>query len=312
MTAAHYAAVAGSVDCFEELLSHGADINAQDEFGQTPLMFAAQHSHYIAVQLMLKHGAKVNVTTKNGTTALMKAASTTHMHSQYCAEQLIDAKAKVNAVTVDGMTALAFATVANNIGMIELLAGANADTNAKLKDGRPIIMLASTNALISLLISYGADHLATDADDKGVTDRCTDLAECNALKVAIDSGIALRAYRQRRAVEREHRRQQSVEDRLKKRKAEEAMRKQILERFEEANTPAANTTAVIDDNSQVISKAAEEHKEPAPVADTNDDDDDGEGEPVAEAEDDEAERAAFRARTYEEWRRQSQSEVAAE
>ena len=46
------------------LLEHGADVDAQNELGQTPLILAANVGHYEAVEMLIRQGAKVNLKTK--------------------------------------------------------------------------------------------------------------------------------------------------------------------------------------------------------------------------------------------------------
>lgn len=54
----------------ETLLQAGCDINAADNNGRTPLMYAARYSQLTAVQLLLEAGANVNARDKGGMTAL--------------------------------------------------------------------------------------------------------------------------------------------------------------------------------------------------------------------------------------------------
>ncbi|AEF93295.1 Ankyrin [Desulfotomaculum nigrificans CO-1-SRB] len=55
------------------MLAKGANINAQNNIGITPLMFAAGKGHAKVVELLLAHGANVNDRDKDGRTALMHA-----------------------------------------------------------------------------------------------------------------------------------------------------------------------------------------------------------------------------------------------
>ena len=59
----------------ELLLDKGADIEAKDRYGQSPLMIAAARFGSEMVELLLEHGADVNVRSDNGASALMGAAA---------------------------------------------------------------------------------------------------------------------------------------------------------------------------------------------------------------------------------------------
>jgi ankyrin repeat protein len=55
------------------LLAKGADVNARDNTGGTPLILAAFEGRTNAVQILLAHGADVNAKDNKGETALMAA-----------------------------------------------------------------------------------------------------------------------------------------------------------------------------------------------------------------------------------------------
>jgi murein DD-endopeptidase MepM/ murein hydrolase activator NlpD len=58
-----------------EALNNGANVNARDQYGQTPLMYAASESESPAVlKTLLQAGAEINAQTDAGWTALMYAA----------------------------------------------------------------------------------------------------------------------------------------------------------------------------------------------------------------------------------------------
>jgi ankyrin repeat protein len=60
------------------LLEHGADINAQNQIGRTPLHWASIKGALEVVRLLLEHGSDVEVEDYDGKTALEFAADGGH------------------------------------------------------------------------------------------------------------------------------------------------------------------------------------------------------------------------------------------
>jgi hypothetical protein len=85
------------------LLEAGADVNAQDNSGFTPLQFATQHGNLESVNLMIDAGADVNRENRGGYTALLHAC----WHGQgKVAKRLLDAGADPFHRNHQNMTAL--------------------------------------------------------------------------------------------------------------------------------------------------------------------------------------------------------------
>jgi len=57
-----------------ELLAEGANVNANDRFGKTPLMYALHWRKPRSLKLLLRRGASVNAVDNFGQTALTRAA----------------------------------------------------------------------------------------------------------------------------------------------------------------------------------------------------------------------------------------------
>ncbi|MFN7114827.1 MAG: ankyrin repeat domain-containing protein [Alphaproteobacteria bacterium] len=64
------AAETGDLRTLRRLIEDGADINAGDAHGWTPLMKAAKNHHLKAVAELITAGAKLNAETRNGWNAL--------------------------------------------------------------------------------------------------------------------------------------------------------------------------------------------------------------------------------------------------
>ena len=73
------AASAGQADTVSALLAQGADPDARDANGQTPLMLAATAGHYETVRRLLGAGAQKNLKDNDGKTALDLATEHRHM-----------------------------------------------------------------------------------------------------------------------------------------------------------------------------------------------------------------------------------------
>ena len=110
-TPLHYAAAYGSLEALRAILSAGPDVNAQNDFGATPLMWAITEPE--KVRLLVAAGADVNAKSKMGRTALYLAAA--NDGSAATVRLLLDHGAKVEP---DALVAAAFA---NDLASIRLL-----------------------------------------------------------------------------------------------------------------------------------------------------------------------------------------------
>jgi len=57
-TPLHYAAFNGHKDVAELLIAKGADVNAKNDYGETPLHIAKHNDHKDLAELLKKHGAR--------------------------------------------------------------------------------------------------------------------------------------------------------------------------------------------------------------------------------------------------------------
>ena len=144
-----------------ELVSKGADINASDSYGATPLIYAVAHGQIEIVKLLIDKGAKVNAEDSLGEKPLFEAVSS---NSTEIAKLLIDKGANVNSrATNTSETVLDIAEFNKNSDMVKLLK----EAGAKPKPIKPIeggingeLLEAAENnetQKVSELISKGAD-----------------------------------------------------------------------------------------------------------------------------------------------------------
>ena len=131
-TALHRAVGAGDVVKAESLIRAGADVNAVNRYGVTPLSLAAADGNARLVGALLTSGAvprKADAALHDGRTLLMLAARTGNVD----ALTLLLAKgADLNAAeTRTGTTALMWAALENRADAVRVLTKAGADVNAR-------------------------------------------------------------------------------------------------------------------------------------------------------------------------------------
>ena len=101
-----------------DLVKRGAEINARNQKGTTPLMMAAANGHLEIVKALASLGGQVNARNNNGATALMVAAFGGHLE---VVKLLLSLGSELNARTGGGVTALSAATEGGHRDVVALL-----------------------------------------------------------------------------------------------------------------------------------------------------------------------------------------------
>ena len=133
------AASDGNVEEVKKLLEKGADPNAQDGYGDTPLHKAASGGRVDVVKLLLERGADPNIQDKDGNTPLHKAAYNGHVR---VVKLLLERGADPNIKDKYGDTLLHWAASRGRVDVVKLLLEHGADPTVKNKYRRTPLDLA--------------------------------------------------------------------------------------------------------------------------------------------------------------------------
>ncbi len=203
---------AGDTARMRALIDAGADVNAAEPDGTTPLHWAAYGADVEATRLLLEAGAVANTGNRYGVRALSLACIS---GSPEVVAALLDAGANPNSTLTEGETALMTAARAGNADVVELLLDAGADVNAQEHwKGQTALMWAAAEghaAVIPALVRYGADVGARSkrgftallfAAREGRTDVVQTLLEAGANldeQISINSTLTAGGVERRRA-----------------------------------------------------------------------------------------------------------------
>ena len=155
-TALHHAAGFGPLDNLQLLISRGADVNAKNRRGSTPLHWAIHDE--AKAQLLLAKGADVNAKQAQGRTPLYLAAMLGNGLSTM--RLLIGKGADPNIGAVNGQTPLMLVAARGDVAGMQLLIKQGAKVDTRNGAGETALMAACAGGntrAVQLLIEQGAD-----------------------------------------------------------------------------------------------------------------------------------------------------------
>ena len=168
------------------LAARGADVNAQDRFGQTPIMTV---THPGVREFLLEVGSDIRIRDAYGNTLLHKVSDIDF------AKDLIAKGADVNARNDDGQTPLQKAIKAGNIGLVRIFIAKGADVNARDRFGR--ISLHEALDYMKLMDNYNnAELLVWTLIDAGANVNAEDHIGRTPLDIAQNELMVLEPVQQ--------------------------------------------------------------------------------------------------------------------
>lgn len=161
-TVLHLATEAGNYKAFQYFASLGANTNATNNNGETPIHFLrwTRTNFKEMLNLLLKHGADINAKSKSGNTVLLNAVF--QRKSVNVLKQLVDNGADWKASSSNGKSVVRLAIEGGNIEALKYFVSIGADIHQRNNEGEMpahFICLAKENfiEMFSLLREHGAE-----------------------------------------------------------------------------------------------------------------------------------------------------------
>ncbi|PAA68419.1 hypothetical protein BOX15_Mlig030937g2, partial [Macrostomum lignano] len=170
VTALMLATIAGREPFMRVLIDCGADLNAANSLGDTPIYQACLEGHVTAAELLIRSGAYLNLPNASGITPLMIACFT---GAEAVVELLLRYGARVDCRDVAGKTAAHYCCPARALDCLRLLVRAGVPLEADGSDGTSPLMEAAyqgaSDQLLDLLLSAAPESAlaARDCRDRG-------------------------------------------------------------------------------------------------------------------------------------------------
>ena len=175
-TALHWACQEDHSDVVQLLIDAGADIDAKDEEGRSPLLLDRKDGSHETLRMLVKAGADVRVADNKGLTCLTLASRrgrTETVRTLLCMPEV-----DVNQSNNMGSTSLHCAVLEKHADVVHVLIDAGADIETKDEKGRSPLHCACRSgklAVVKMLVKAGAGVRVTD----NIGDTCLTLAAFN-------------------------------------------------------------------------------------------------------------------------------------
>ncbi|KAK2482159.1 hypothetical protein H9L39_07798 [Fusarium oxysporum f. sp. albedinis] len=200
MTALHHAVVQDQAPLISRLLSIGADSEANDAKGRTPLFIGAEMGHSRVVEALLQAGAVMDVNDIRGRTPLDVAAAAGHtdivrmLCFSGCALQpsvvALDSKGKDKQGEAE-MNALQAAALGGFDEILCLLVESGSDPDTRGQTNRTPLSYAAAaghERIVRRLLDFGADANAQDSSSRTALSYAAESGHSQIVKALLERG----------------------------------------------------------------------------------------------------------------------------
>ena len=165
MTALHWEAKKDCPDVVKSLVDAGADIEARNSLGRSPLLVACENGNFAQVTMLVEAGASVCATDKKKETCLTLAAHNGHTETVRYLVGLPEVD--VDQPGRDHYTALHSAVSEGHPDVVKVLIDAGADIKVTDHVGRTLLFNACSKGIlgiVKMLVEAGADFRENGSD----------------------------------------------------------------------------------------------------------------------------------------------------
>lgn len=167
------AASSGDTAAAARLLGQGADVDAKNNQGDTPLMLATKSGKIDTAKLLIEKGSNLEAKNNVGETALVAACTAGNVD---IAQLLVEKGAATDARDDGGATPLMYAGLGGNVGIVDLLLAKGANINAADDKGEtPLMYAASAGSVdaVNLMLRKSANPATKDHNGQTALDYAT-------------------------------------------------------------------------------------------------------------------------------------------
>ena len=187
-TALHYAVEWGLKKAALSLIEKGANPEAKNANGETPLFSAAKTKDPAMIALIVKGGSSIKARDNFGSSPLHTAV---RWDADASVRELVQLGIDVNAQNVAGKSALSEAVLAGKLSTAKLLIDSGADINASDNTGRTILIDAikgQNTGVISMLLSNKANPQIQEINGRNAYHEAVLTGDARIIALVRDAG----------------------------------------------------------------------------------------------------------------------------